>query len=370
MALTIESFLIPYAEELRRRGWTVCTAAQGAMKSPTIRDAFDAVFDVPFARNPLAMRNLRAGFLMRGITRSRSFSLIHVHTPVASFVTRLALGPMRNRGREKGVKILYTAHGFHFHPHGKPVTNFIFETLERVGSPFTDVLFVMNRYDLARAREMRLAPRIEFVPGVGVDLSFFDPPAVGADEVSCLLGELGIPGGLPYFVYVAEFNPGKRHSDLVEAMGLVRRDCCVVLVGDGRLRSNVEAMVSQAGLAHRFRFAGFRRREEVRALLKGSSGLLFPSSREGLPRSVIEAMAMGKLVIGADSRGTVDLLEEGRGWLYPVGDVPELARLIERALDEPREAQEAGEAARDYVVRNMDVRKLVSSYADLCESLI
>jgi glycosyltransferase involved in cell wall biosynthesis len=366
VARHIEAFHLPYGEELRRRGWTVCAAAQGASRSQAMKDAFHQVFEVPFSRNPLDLRNLRAGLRMREIIRSCGFQLVHLHTPVAAFVTRLAVGSMK---KHMGFKILYTAHGFHFHPKGSPLTNGLFQLLEKAASPFTDLLFVMNRYDLQRAYQMKLAPRIELVPGVGVDLSFFDPSLVNPTESSLLLEELGLPGGKPYFLYVAEFSPGKRHCDLVDAMAKVQGDCCLIFVGDGALRHQMEDMVARRGLTRKVKFAGFRSREEVRALLKSSVGAVFPSSREGLPRAVIEAMAMGKLVIGADARGTVDLLEEGRGWLYPVGQTESLANLMDRALKDTHGALDAGRTARDYVVRTMDVRKLVKTYADLCETL-
>jgi len=306
----IEAFHLPYAEELRKRGWAVCAAAEGVEKSPAVKAAFDEVFEVPFSRSPLDISNARAWKIMRRLIRSRRFDLVHVHTPVAALVTRLAIGPMR---KDLGFKILYTAHGFHFHPKGNPVSNWVFAALEKAGGFFTDVLFVMNRYDLDMAKKMNLAPRIEFVNGVGVDLSFFDPPAVSMERVRDVLNELKINDGVPYFVNVAEFNPGKRHMDMVQALKGVDGKCRVVLVGDGRLRDQVAQRVAELGLWDRFRFAGHRSREDVRALLQGSLGMVFPSSREGLPRAVIEAMAMGKLVIGADARGTVDLLEDRRG---------------------------------------------------------
>lgn len=363
----LEAFHIPYAEELRRRGWVVCAAADGAEKSPSIAGSFDQVFQVPFSRSPFDLRNLRAGAMIRDIVKQGEFNLIHVHTPVAALVTRLAVGPMR---RKWGFKLLYTAHGFHFHPHGRPLPNAAFAALEKLGGAFTDVLFVMNRYDFKKAKAMGLAPRLEYVPGVGVDLSFFDPSHVRDEEVARLMGEMSIPSGTPYFVTVAELNPGKRHLDLLKAVSMVEEECRVVLVGDGRMKDAVLLRMEELGIKHRFSFLGFRPIEDVRALLKGARGVIFPSEREGLPRAVVEAMAMGKLVIGADARGTSDLLEDGRGWLYPVGDVQRLASLIERALQEDEALADAGRMAKKYVEKTMDVRALVKRYADLCEELV
>ena len=109
---TLRSFLLPFAAHFRRLGWQVDAMACGASASIECQQGFDRVWDVEWSRNPLDPRNLLAapGVIREIVTRER-YDLVHVHTPVAAFVTRYALKDLR---RQTDTKIIYTAHGFHF----------------------------------------------------------------------------------------------------------------------------------------------------------------------------------------------------------------------------------------------------------------
>src|SRR5687768_16766365 len=104
--------------------------------------AFNEVHDVPFSRNPLKLTAAAvAGKAIAKIITERNVDLVHVHTPVAAFVTRKYAHPFRARG----LKTIYTAHGFHFHDRGKLHTNLLFQMLEKRAGAWTDYLVVINR---------------------------------------------------------------------------------------------------------------------------------------------------------------------------------------------------------------------------------
>ena len=116
--LTIKSFLIPYAEYFRSIGWIVDGMANGISKCDACREAFDHVWDVNWSRKPHDLKNLvDAPRMIRKIVSENGYALVHVHTPVAGFVTRLAL---RNQKERSHTKVIYTAHGVHFFEGGNP----------------------------------------------------------------------------------------------------------------------------------------------------------------------------------------------------------------------------------------------------------
>ena len=117
--LTVRSFLLPFARHFRALGWRVDAAAEGISACPDCGPAFDRVWDVNWSRNPLSLGNLTdARARIGALATSVGYDLVHVHTPVAAFVTRLAL---RRHRRAKRLKVIYTAHGFHFYKGGPPV---------------------------------------------------------------------------------------------------------------------------------------------------------------------------------------------------------------------------------------------------------
>src|SRR5512140_1718441 len=91
VAATLRFFLLPYASHLRALGWRVDAAANGATQEPAICEAFDNVYDIPLSRSIHDVRGLVLG--ARAISRALASGpdIVHVHTPIAAFVTRLAI---------------------------------------------------------------------------------------------------------------------------------------------------------------------------------------------------------------------------------------------------------------------------------------
>ena len=89
---TIRAFLLPFADRFRAAGWRVDAMACGISDDAECLQAFDRVWDVEGSRNPLDPRNfLAAPQVVREVVKTEKYDIIHVHTPVAAFVTRYAL---------------------------------------------------------------------------------------------------------------------------------------------------------------------------------------------------------------------------------------------------------------------------------------
>jgi len=358
-------FFVPFADHFRRAGWTV-DALTGSLEGLVWRDHFDAVHRVPWSRDPTALGRLaRSPVRVREVVARGRYDIVHVHTPVASFVTRLAL---RSRDRRTGPRVIYTAHGFHFHRSGQRWRNAAYLALEKVAGRWTDWLVVINREDEAAARRFRIVPgeRVRWMPGIGVDLGKYSPRAVSEDALRRLRAELGL-GEDPVALMVGEFVPGKRHADLLRAFAVARRRpelarARLLLAGRGPLSEEVEKLAAALGMAREVRVLGLRR--DIPVLLRAASVLVLPSDREGLPRCVLEAMAMGVPVVGTRVRGTTELLGGGCGWLVEVGDPAGLAAAMVEALTDPAGAREVASRARERVAA-YDERLVIRSHEEL-----
>ena len=98
--ITLEAFLLPFADHFRAQGWRVDALANGAASDPRLAGRFDERFDVAWSRDPLSPSNfLGAAGTVRGIVEAGGYDIVHVHTPVAAFVTRYAL---RRAARPRG----------------------------------------------------------------------------------------------------------------------------------------------------------------------------------------------------------------------------------------------------------------------------
>ncbi len=363
VSTTVKAFLLPYADHFRALGWNVEALAHGIEACDVCRPHFDRVHEIDWSRNPLDYRNLvRALREVRRVVAAGRFDVVHVHTPVAAFVTRAALAFGPRTGRPV---VIYTAHGFHFQLENTALKDRCFALLERLAGRWTDFLITINRTDELAALRLRIVPpdRLRYMPGIGVDRDRFSPMSISNPARDAVRRELGVGATDPLFVMIAEFNPGKRHRDVVVALSRMKNgNARVVFVGDGRMRRAIEKQAEESGVAPRIRFAGLQ--SDVRPFILAARATLLTSAREGLPRSVMESLCCGVPVIGSDIRGTRDLLGDGGGKLYPVGDVNALAALLDWFADNPLEALNMGIKARESM-NKYDIKNLVAMHEKL-----
>jgi len=249
IARTLETFMPLHVAALRSRGWQVDGAANGISTSSRAREIFDVVWEVGWSRRPLALANLQAFGRIRSVVLRGNYHVVHVHTPVAAFITRLAvrgLGDLRP-------SVVYTAHGFHFHRDAGWLRNAAYGTLERVAAPWTDELVVVNRDDFDEAVRRHLAPPedVHLIPGVGIDTEHFDARRVSTSEAAEARRAVGVPDEAPMVLTIAEINRNKNLPYLLAAVARMRPAVHLVLIGDGPDRHPLEATVASLGLEQR-----------------------------------------------------------------------------------------------------------------------
>jgi len=343
--LHLYTFWVPYVRHFREKGWIVDGAAAGISKFPGLAGVFDNTFDIQFTRYPLqqpvaALTGSVSVFRqIRTLLTRRAYDIVHLNTMTAGFMIRLAL-----RRRASLPKVIYTSHGFHFFKGNHWWRNALFHNLEAVASRWTDLIITMNEEDYLAARRFRgIAPhRVVLTPGIGVDLSFY------SRKDSLVRDELGLSPGQVLLLVIAEMTPNKRHADSIAALlQLRRKDIHLAFAGNGMLELELRKRASEAGLQDRVHFLGFRR--DIPELLSAADALLHPTEREGLPKCVLEAMSVGTPIIATEIRGNADLLRDGRGLLYPLGNTSALARHIVRVIENKAAVTEMVTRAREHV---------------------
>ena len=330
---TVRDFLFSYADYFRSICWRVdCVSNPDGQPFPECADHFDNVYHIEWTRTPFDIKNYCGPMKkIRELVENNCYDIVHVHTPVAAFVTRFALRKLRKAGK---IKVVYTAHGFHFYRGGPLMKNFIFLTAEKIAARWTDHLIVVNREDYdAAVRYLLPKERVTFMSGgVGLDLSKYDRDRIDDSEIFAVRRGIGLRPDDVLILMIAEFNPGKRHRDAIEALALTyNKKIHIAFAGTGPLQEEIKKLAERRGVADRTHFLGHR--EDVPVLIAASKATILPSEREGLPRSVMESIAMGVPVIGADVRGTRDLIADGCGVIVPVGDVNRFADAMDKMAD-------------------------------------
>jgi glycosyltransferase involved in cell wall biosynthesis len=359
----IRAFLLPFSRHYRALGWQVDAAANQISELTEIHGEFDACYDLPLTRNPTDLKMMmQAPTIIRRIVEQGQYDIVHVHSPIAAFLVRFALKDIKNKP-----KVVYTAHGFHFHKHGKPLTNFIFKMLEKIAAPWCDVLITINKEDFQAAKNEQFATRIELMAGIGVDTQCWQASSVTTEQVNAVRESLNLSKDSVLFLMIAEFNEGKRHRDVLYA--LAQTDACihVAFAGIGKIEQEIRLLAEQLSLKHRVHFLGFRR--DIPVLICASRAVLLPSEREGLPRSLLEAMSLGVPIIGSDIRGITELAEERCGLLHDMGNPIQIAQAISLLAKDNSLAQEMGNNARQKVLK-YDVKEIIRQHDILYHHLL
>ena len=299
----INAFHIPYLKMFKENGYEVHVASNGEQNI----EYCDKHYNIPFARSPLNLNNIKAYKELKKIINENKYEIIHCHTPVGGVLTRLAA----KQARKQGTRVLYTAHGFHFYK-GAPIKNWImFYPIEKYLSKYTDILITINTEDYEFAKRKLKAKDIQMVHGVGLDTKKFDAD-ISKNDIEKIKEQCKINEKTIVLTYVAEINKNKNQILLINAMeNLCTKDnrYKLILVGDGTEKENCEKYVKEKGLEQNVIFLG--KRNDIEQILSITSIYVASSLREGLPVNILEAMYMNLPVIAMDNRGHRALINNG-----------------------------------------------------------
>ncbi len=290
--------------------------------------------------------------------RKMHFDAVHTHTNKAGILGCWA-------ARLAGVEhILSTVHGFYFHEHMHPVPRAFYVNLYRTTFRLVKKVFMQSKEDLETAIRLHIIPEEKLVHiGNGIDLSRFDPSNAQTVKERKKLRELHrIPEAASLVGTVARINQEKGINELILAAGnLIKnrfRNVYLVVIGDGAARGECERLAASMGVSERVRFTGFV--ENIPAWLSAIDVFALPSHREGFPRTLCEAFAMGTPIVTTRIRGCRELVKDGEtGLLVEPRDVSALIEAIDRLLGDRTLREAFAEASSRFARLHLDERSVI-----------
>ena len=182
---------------------------------------------------------------------------------------------------------------------------------------------------------------------------------------------LGLPDGAFAVACVANNRPRKGVPVLIEAAQYLPPETRLhfLLVGNGMTGAAIRAQVETSPLRDRFHLVGYR--EDVLNLVAACDATVLPATkREGLPKTVLESMALGIVPVVTRTGGSPELVEHGvSGLVCEPGDAADLADALQSLADEPGVAARMGAAARERLVDRFNVRQGVDAHVRLYREL-
>jgi glycosyltransferase involved in cell wall biosynthesis len=327
-------------------------AAQSGLATTQIRE---------LGRRVSPVSDLRAFAQLLRLVFREAPDVIHTHTAKAGALGRVAAFLFNvTRPRRRRCLIVHTFHGHVLTGYFRPATNVAVRLAERTLATITDRVVTISpaqRDDIVTRFRIAAAARTAVVP-LGLDLkrlARLDPLAphlrrrFGIGEEALVVG------------YVGRFVAIKDLPTLVRAFARVaarRPEAVLLLVGDGTVRSEVEAQIAALGLQQQVRLPGWI--EDLAPLYATIDVCALSSLNEGTPVALIEAMAAAKAVVATRVGGVADVVEHERtGLLVPPQDAEALADGIVRLAADPAERSRMGAAGRRAVVGRFSSERLV-----------
>lgn len=248
---------------------------------------------------------LRAYRQLWKLTGQERFEWIHCQSPVGGVLARLVM-------RRRGIRVIYTAHGFHFY-RGAPLKNWLlYYPIERLLAYWTDVLITVNKEDYCFAKRKLRASKIYYIPGVGIDTAMFaglQPQCAGKSARKQFCRKYQIPQDAIVLLSVGELNRGKNHRMVIDALAaLDRQDVHYLICGKGKLRRELQQYAYRLGVGDYIHLPGYQ--EHVEWIYQNADIFVFPSVREGMPVALMEAMAAGMPCVVSDIRGNRELIQD------------------------------------------------------------
>jgi glycosyltransferase involved in cell wall biosynthesis len=322
---------------LQSIGYKVYVAAnEDEIYQKELREKGFTCINIPFNRNPFNIQNIKAYIKLKSLFTEKSFEMLHVHTPVAAFLTRIAY-----HNYQKG-KLVYTAHGFHFFK-GASLLNWItYYPLEIIAAKWTDSLITINKEDFSQASKMGFRKgAVHYVHGVGVEPLEMN---INDTEIKELRRNIGISEDSIVISYVAEINKNKNHMFLLRNWRHIKDqspNAVLLIIGDGKLLPSIKKFVEE-NLLEDINILGHRK--DVMNLLAISDIVTLLSHREGLPKSIMEAMSARLPCVVTDTRGLRDLIVNGdNGYVVPHENNDALVQAFISLLNSKEKRRKMGE---------------------------
>ena len=325
IATSINAFLVPHIKYLIDEGYEVdvATNIDVEINEELIKKGV-RIFNIPFQRNPLSLKNKDAYKDIQKLYQKEKYDIVHVHTPVASFVTRLALK------NEKNLKIVYTCHGFHFYKGGSPINWLLFYPLEKIAAKWTDTLVTINSedYEIAKGFTLRNNGQVFELHGVGIEKDKYVTENFDKSEYR---KKLGLNDDDFVILVLAELNKNKNHIQLIKAMNLLKDkypNIKAIFAGTGPLEDDIKKKIKENRLEDKISLLGWR--NDIKELINSSDLVGLFSKREGLGKCLLEAMICGKCVIATNTRGPRELIQQDiNGFMFEIDDIKTTSTSIE-----------------------------------------
>jgi len=314
-------------------------------------------------RNIQPIKDILALFFIYCFIKKNSIDIVHTHSSKAGILGRLAARAARTK------VIIHTVHGWSFHNYQSKIAYYFYLFLEKICAAFSTAIIVVSQHDQDLALQQAVGSKDKYrLIRYAINYEEFKSKA----KVLQTRKEFGLSETDLVVGMVACFKPQKSPLDFIRLASAVNKDFLnvkFILVGDGVLRKRIHALINILNLKEKIIVTGWR--NDIAKTLSCLDIFVLTSLWEGLPISILEAMAAGLPVVATDTGGISEVVLHGKtGYLVRPRDIKALQERLRELLDKPYLRKEFGRLAVSVVDSNKySIDSMLKDTTQLYENL-
>lgn len=283
--------------------------------------------------------------------------LVSGHSTKAGLVARFCAAVIRK-------PVIFTAHGWGFGESRAWWTPWMLRQLERFAARVTAKIICVSDFD----RDLALQLNIGCSKKVIMIHNGMPPEAYTVNKLKSIVVHGLEVRQAPILITVGRLAPPKDFETLLEALQKLD-NIRILIVGDGPNRQRIETLIRKNGLKQKASLLG--QREDVPNLLANAEIFVLSSRKEGLPRTIIEAMLAGLPVVATRVGGVPELVEDNTtGFLVPPGNSEALAAALQRLIKDPGLRRAMGEAGRKKALLEFTLDRMLKQTLRVYEEVL
>jgi glycosyltransferase involved in cell wall biosynthesis len=312
------------------------------------------------AINPLY--DIPAYFEIKRILQEIKPDIVHTHSAKAGILGRYAAYKLKTKNSK--LKIIHGIHGLSFHPYQSKWLNRLYIAAEKSVAGYTDSFISVADAMTQQSLDAGIGKKEQYITAYSAieEEAYLSP--ISDEQKKAFRRQYGIPEDAIVLVTIARLFMLKGHDYIIEsAKELSKRykNCIWLFVGNGNLAEHYKQQIASLGLSDKIKFTGLLPPSQIPLVLQASDILVHCSLREGLARTLPQAMLAGRPAISFDVDGAKEVVNENTGRLIEPKNVGQLIKACVELIEDKTLREKLGEQARESVKTKFATETMVDT---------
>jgi glycosyltransferase involved in cell wall biosynthesis len=299
--------------------------------------------------------------------------IVHTHSAKAGILGRFVTHRLKGKWAENVPAVVHTIHGLAFHPYQSKWLNKFYIAVERSAAKRTDSFICVADAMTEQALAAGIGQREKYVTAYSAieEDAFLNP--IPEEERKSFRLKYGIPEDAIVLVTIARLFMLKGHKYIIESAKQLSKqfkNALWLFVGDGNLADHFKEQVKQLGLTEKIKFTGLLPPSQIPLAIQSSDILVHCSLREGLARTLPQAMLCGKPAISFDVDGAKEVVNQDTGRLIEPKNIEQLTKACAELIEDKNLREKLGKQGRQFVKEKFEPKTMVDIIEQLYKKLI